>query len=176
MIRADFNDKIILYFRHQIPLLSTVVLLLICFLPINSPEFNYFRPNIGMICIFYWAFKRDYLFSYFSAFLVGFLMDVYSSVPLGCNILIALLIVFMTRRMIRFFQSAPFGLCWALFAIIWLWGVIIKWLMLSAYFESFLSLNEIVINYCATVLCYPFVASVNVWIQNKFLPQERINE
>lgn len=176
MMQISLKDKIRIFGVHRIPLLATFVLMFLFFIPINSLEFNYFRPNIGMICVFYWAFRRGYMFSYISAFLVGFLIDVYSSSPLGINALMAMSVVLAARYFTRYFQSAAFGLCWGLFAVIGLGELFIKWLVLSIYFGQVLSFSKVLLSYFSTVLCYPFIACLNVWIQNKFLPQERINE
>ena len=84
----NFKDKMRLFLRHRIPLVATLILMFLFYMPINSLELNYFRPSMGFICVYYWTLKRGYMFSYISAFIVGFLMDTYSSTPLGINILI----------------------------------------------------------------------------------------
>ena len=100
----NIKDKINLFLRHRIPLMTTLMLMFLFYLPINSLEFNYFRPAVGVICVYYWTLKREYMFSYISAFMVGFLMDAYSSIPLGINILMMMVLVFITKLAVRYFK------------------------------------------------------------------------
>ena len=102
----NFKDKMRLFFRHRIPLVATLILMFLFYVPINSLELNYFRPAVGFICVYYWTLKRDYMFSYISAFVVGFLTDTYSSTPLGINILMMMLLVFVTNMLARYFKAA----------------------------------------------------------------------
>ena len=86
-MRDSWQEKIRIFLLHRIPLVTTLILMFIFFTPVNSEQLNYFRPTIGLICVYYWTLKRSYMFGYISAFCVGFLIDVYSSSPLGLNIL-----------------------------------------------------------------------------------------
>ncbi len=175
-MRDSWQERLRVFLIHRIPLAVTFALMFLFCMPINSLQLNYFRPLIGIICVYYWVLKRGYLFGYFSAFCVGLLMDVYSSSPLGINILTMMLIVFITNISARYFQNASFGLGWLLFCIVGLVTLFLKWLFLMFYFKSWLQPQEILFAYCTTIMFYPFVAYLNVWVQNKFLPQERINE
>lgn len=175
-MRDSWHEKIRFFLLHRIPLATTLMLMFIFFMPINSVELNYFRPTVGAICVYYWTLKRGYMFGCVSAFWVGLLMDVYSSSPLGLNILFMMLLVLITNWLTRYFQSASFNVCWALFAAVELGQILLKWVILTAYFGHLLSLSEVMISYFSTLMFYPLIVSFNVWVQNKFLPQERINE
>lgn len=161
---------------HRIPLIATLILMFIFFMPINSVRLNYFRPTVGVICVYYWTLKRGYMFSYVSAFVVGLLMDVYSSSPLGLNIVFMMLLVSVINWLARYFQSASFNVCWALFAAVELGQILLKWLALTIYFGRLVVLSEVMISYFSTLMFYPLIVCLNVWVQNHFLPQERINE
>ena len=175
-MRDSWQEKLRIFLLHRIPLLVTFVLMFLFFMPINSLQINYFRPLIGPICVYYWSLKRGYMFGYFSAFWVGLLIDVYSSSPLGVNILTMMLVVFITNLLARYFQNASFGTGWFLFAVVGLVTLLLKWLFLMLYFKNWLPVREVLCSYFSTVMFYPFIAYINVWVQNKFLPQERINE
>lgn len=172
----NIKDKINLFLRHRIPLMTTLMLMFLFYLPINSLEFNYFRPAVGVICVYYWTLKREYMFSYISAFMVGFLMDAYSSIPLGINILMMMVLVFITKLAVRYFKSASFVGSWLLFGFVGLLLIFIKWLLVSIYFGGFIPLMEIMVNFLSTLMFYPLVAYINIWVQANLLPQERINE
>lgn len=175
-MRDNWKDKFRLFLRHRIPLVTTFILMFMFFVPINSLELNYLRPAVGIICVYYWTLKRPYLFSYISAFWVGFLADIYSSTPLGVNIFIMMLLVFATTMLFRFFSAASFGVSWLMFGVVNFVVTVIKWGMLMVYFQRYLSFQEILFSFFSTVMFYPLVAFVNIWIQNNMLPQERLNE
>ena len=161
----NFRDKLRLFFRHRIPLVATFVLVFLFSMPINSLELNYFRPAVGFICVYYWSLKRRYMFSYISAFGVGFLTDSYSSTPFGINILIMMLLVFATEILERYFKAATFGVSWFVFALAGFMLTFIKWLFVSAYFSRFVPLTEIMVNLVSTIMFYPLVVYVNTVMQ-----------
>ncbi len=175
-MRDNFQDKLRLFLRHRIPLVTTLMMMFVFFVPLNVLDVNYFRPSVGMICVYYWTLKRGYMFSYISAFVVGFLMDAYSAVPLGVNILMMMLLVFATDMLARYFRAASFVGSWLVFALTSLSITLVKWLLVSIYFARFIPMSEIMISLITTIMFYPLIAYVNIWIQNNWLTQERINE
>lgn len=175
-MRDNVKDKIRLYLRHRIPLLTTLILMFLFYVPINSLDLNYFRPAVGLICVYYWTLKRGYMFSYISAFIVGFFIDAYSSMPMGINCLMMMLLVFLTEMLSRYFKSASFVSGWLFFLLVGILLTFIKWLLISICFSYFVPITEILINLMSTVLFYPLIAYINIWIQNNLLPQEHINE
>ena len=174
-MRNNWREKWRLFWLHSIPFWTTLVLIFIFLMPVNSVKWGYFRPNIGLICVYYWSLRRGYLFGYFSAFLLGLLIDVYSSSPLGINILLLLITVAISSWLAHYFQSSTFGLGWLIFGLTIIGITLIKWLALMVYFGQIISIKEVLMNYLSTVLFYPLIVSINVWVQ-RFLPQERINE
>lgn len=175
-MRDDFKYKFQLFLRHRIPLLTTLMLMLFFFVPVHSLELNYLRPAVGMICVYYWTLKRGYMFSYISAFTVGFFMDIYSATPLGINMLMMMLLVFVTGLLVRYFKASSFGMSWVVFGVVALAITLVKWLLFSIYFSRFVQMSEIILNVMSTIMFYPLVAYLNMWISNNLLPQERINE
>lgn len=172
---SDWQEKWRLFWLHSIPLWTTLMLMFLFLMPVNSSEWSHFCPNIGLICVYYWTLKRGQLFSFFSAFIVGLLTDAYSSSPFGLNILLMMLIVAVTIWLAHYFQNASFGAGWFIFCLTAAGVTLLKWLLLMIYFGRIISLREITVNYLSTVLFYPLIAIVNVYVQ-KFLPQERLNE
>lgn len=172
----SFREKLYSFFLHRIPLLATFVLMFLFYVPIYSLELNYFRPAVGFICVYYWTLKRHYMFSYISAFFIGFITDIYSSTPLGVNCLMMLLLVFVTEMLVRYFKAASFVGNWLVFLLAGFVLTVVKWLIISVYFSRFISMTEIMINLLSTVMFYPLIVYFNIWIQNNLLPQERINE
>ena len=174
-MRDSQREKRRLFCLHCIPLLTTLFLMFLCLIPSDSVKINYFRPEIGLICVYYWTLKRGYIFGYISAFIVGFFMDAFSSSPLGVNILLMMFTVFITQWPAHYFGSATFGVNWFIFSLLAMSIFLLKWLLLAVYYRLLISPDEITFNYLSTLMFYPLIAAVNVWIQ-RYLPQERINE
>ena len=107
--------------------------------------------------------------SYLLAFLVGLVMDVYSSSPMGINIFALLLFTLLIRHLRRYLLSISFQSNWLLFAFLGLIFMLLKWSLLMLYYGRFLSLSEALLSFLATVMFYPLIVYVNVWIQNKFI-------
>lgn len=174
-MRSSWQEKCRLFWLHSVPLWTTLVLMFLFLMPVNSVEWGYFCPNIGLICVYYWTLKRSQSFGFFSAFVVGLLIDAYSSSPLGVNTLLMMLTVAVTLWLAHYFQNASFGGGWFIFGLVAAGATFFKWLLLMIYFGRIINPQEIAVNYLSTVLFYPLVAAVNVYVQ-KFLPQEGLNE
>ena len=169
-------EQIPIFLRHQLPLFSAVLFVLFFFMPVNSIELNIFRPSIGVICVYYWRLNRPALFGWFSAFFIGFLIDIYSSSPLGINTFLMLCLVGATGWLSHYFQTSSFGVRWFIFALSALAYTLIKWLFLMLYFTHWLPLAEVAVGYFSTVMFYPLIAAINFWLAQKFIPPENINE
>jgi rod shape-determining protein MreD len=175
-MRDSFSEKMRLFLLNGIPLLSSLVLMFLFFMPLSSVQLNYFRPFVGLICVYYWTLKREDLFGFCSAFIIGFLTDVYSSSPLGVNILLMMGVIAATAWLAHYFQSSSFGVAWFIFALICLSYTLSKWILLMIYAGRFLPVWEAFLGCFSTIMFYPLITLINTKIQNRFLPQEYIDE
>ena len=175
IMQDSWQEKWKLFWLHGLPLWTTLFLMFLCLIPSDSVKINYFRPAIGLICVYYWTLKRGYIFGYISAFIVGFFMDAFSSSPLGINIMLMMLTMFATQWLAHYIQNTSFSGGWLFFGLIGLGAFAVKWLLLAVYYRLLISPNEILFNYLSTLMFYPLIAAINVQVQ-KLLPQERIDE
>lgn len=175
-MRDTISEKLQIMLLNGIPLLSSLLLIFLSFMPLNSLQLSYFRPVIGFICIYYWTLKRGDLFGYTSAFIIGFITDIYSSSPLGVNIMLMMSEVAMTAWISRYFQSSVFSTTWLIFSFICLGFTLLKWILLMIYSGRVLHLSEIIFSCFSTIMFYPLIAFINSKIQDNFLPQEYIDE
>lgn len=176
MMRNSLKDKFRLFLYHRIPILETVLLMFLFYMPINFLDLHSVRPVVGFICVYYWTLKRRYMFGYVSAFCVGFLMDIYSSTPLGINVLIMMLLVLATDVISKYFKAASFSVNWLVFFLVSIIICFVKWIIFYLYFAIFLPIRDVLFNLFSTLMFYPIVVYINVWVQNNMLPKERINE
>ena len=175
-MRSKRQEQIFAFLRHRLPLFSSLLLMLLFFMPINSVQINFFRPAIGVICVYYWRLNRPSLFGWLSAFCIGFIIDIYSSSPLGINTLLMLGLVGAVGWLCRYFQTLSFSVRWLIFSLAALAFTLSKWLLLMLYFTCWLPISEIMVGYFSTVMFYPLIAAFNAWLAHKFLPPENINE
>ncbi len=175
-MRNKWSEQIFAFWQCRIPLIATLLLVLLFFMPINSVQLNYFRPSMGIICVYYWRLNRPALFGWFSAFCVGFVIDVYSSTPLGTNILLLLALESVTDWPAHYLRTSSFSVRWLIFGLVSLSVLLGKWLFLTLYYWRLLPPAEIMLGYFSTVMFYPLIATINVQIAQRFLPPENIDE
>lgn len=172
----SFSEIAHRFLKHRIPLLSSLLLVLLFFMPLDAFELNGLHPQISLMCVYYWVEKRPYMFGFISAFLLGLLVDVCSASPLGSNCLLLMVITFILSKAFHYIHPASFSMDWLLFALVCISATFLKWILLAVYFGTFPTLNLIVLNTLSTLMLYPLIAYINNWIQLNLLPQERINE
>lgn len=174
-MRYSWQEKAQNFLLNRLPLLLTLILMLLSFMPINSLELSQFRPMISVICVFYWVLRKKQVFGYISAFIVGFLADFHSSSPLGINILLLMLLVVLTEWLAHYFRNATFGGAWLIFSLVALSFIFVKWLILMLYVGRYISCKELFFSYLSTIMFYPLISYLNAWVQKRFLP-EKIDE
>ena len=175
-MQNKWQEQLCNFGQQRIPLITSLLLVLLFFMPLGSVDMSYFRPSMGIICVYYWRLNRRMLFGFFSAFLIGFILDVHSSTPLGVNILLMLILVWLTDLPSRYLQTSSFGMRWLIFSVVCLAVFLCKWLILMLYFWHLFPATEAMLGYFSTVMFYPLIASINVKIAQKFLPPENIDE
>ena len=170
----SFSDIVSYQLKKLLPLISSVLFLLIAYVPIHVPLSKFLRADIGMICIYFWALYRRDLFGPITVGIIGVVADSMSAVPLGTNVFVFILLYVLAISYGNFVNIKPFIVSWSGFAVISFIAFFSKWLILSVYYSNFLSLSGIFIVYVATVLIYPLIARLNAFVQNKFLANEEV--
>lgn len=170
----SFSEIISYQFKKLLPLIVTILLILLAYLPIRVPFSKFLRPDVGMICVYFWALYRRDLFGPVSVAILGLVADSMSAVPIGVNMFVFMFIYVTAITYGTYVNTKPFAVSWIGFAIICFVAFFVKWLLLSVYYSLFLSVLGIFIGFVATVLLYPLIARFNVFIQNKLLANEEV--
>lgn len=170
----SFSEIFVLRLKRLLPFLSSVILLLIAYIPGHLPLSKFLRPDIGLICVYFWALYRQDLFGPFSAFILGGIADSLSSVPLGLNIFAFVFVFAATGTTGSYVNVKPFIASWGIFSLIAFAAIVLKWLLISIFYSRFLPFGTIFVGYIATVLLYPLIARLNIFIQNRFLAKEEV--
>lgn len=168
-MEESLSEVISQQFKKLLPLLCSAVSLLVSYIPVHLPFISMLRPDMGLICVFFWALYRQDLFNFGSAFVLGFLADCMSAAPLGLNVFVYLFIFMLCSTFGRFINMKPFMVNWCGFASVLAFALLIKWLLISFYYRQFLPLSGVAFSYGATLFWYPLIARLNMWIQNRYL-------
>ena len=170
----SFSDIICYQLKKILPLICTILLILLIYIPIRIPLSKFLRPDVSMICVYFWALYRRDLFGPLSVACVGFVSDSLAATPLGINLFVFMLIYVLAVNFASLVNTKPFIVTWVGFSVICFAAFLVKWLLMSVYYSDFLSFIGIIIGYIATVLLYPLVARLNIFVQNKFLANEEV--
>lgn len=170
----SFSDILMLQLKRLLPLFCSLMLILAACIPVHLPLSKFLRPDVGMICVYFWTLYRQDLFGSLSVFLLGFVADSISGVPIGLNIFVFLLVFVLASTFGCYVNTKPFAVSWAGFAVISLLAFGAKWLLASVYYSRFLLSGGILAAYATTVMIYPLLAWFNIFIQNRFLAGEEV--
>lgn len=173
-MQQSWYEVIELNLKKILPLLCSVFFLLLIYIPIHIPLSPLFRPDVSMICIYFWVLYRKDLFGILSTVVLGIIADILSSSPDGLNIFTFMLVFTLSSTFGSYVNTKPFIISWVGFAIITLVSLLVKWLLVSIFYSSFLPFNGVITAYFATVFLYPLISRINIYVQNKFLAGEDI--
>ena len=168
----EWSENLTLYFQRLLPLLFSLLLLFVSYIPLDLPVSNNIRPAVGMICTYFWLLHRPDVFNLLSVYLLGLTEDVISSAPFGSNIFALLVLYVLVTNLSRFFNAKPFVIIWYGFALLSLVTFLSRWLLVSVYYSHFLPLATVMFSYLVTAAAYPILSLINVFVQNRLMTDE----
>lgn len=164
-------------FKKIIPLILSLFLVLINFIPVHIPLTHFLRPDLAIISVYFWVLYRPDLFGPVSTLILGLFVDFLSASPLGLHVFVLMSMYVLIVTLAGYVNTKPFITSWVGFGIICFIALFLKWVLLSCYTHHLISMAYIVITYFVTVLIYPLFARFDIYIQNKFLSvDEAIDE
>ncbi len=168
----DIDENITSLFQRILPLATSVLLLMISYIPLDFSLFNNIRPAIGIICVYFWVNHRPDLFNLWSVYFLGLLDDIISASPFGSNILALLVLYVLITNTSRFINAKPFIVTWYWFALLSMVTMLARWLVVSVYYSQFLPLTILGFSYLVTAAAYPLVSLLLAYIQNRWIQDE----
>ena len=168
------SENIFNYLQRMLPLFSSLLLLLLSYVPLDFLFFSNIRPAVAIICVYFWMIHRPDLFNLLSVYLLALIDDIISNVPCGTNIFVLLVVYVILSNVLRFLMGKPFIVTWYGFAIVALVAFFVKWLMLSIYYGQFLPFFIVCFSYLVTVVTYPFVSLILAFVQNNLIADEEL--
>jgi rod shape-determining protein MreD len=155
--------------RGILPVGVTVLLLLAAYLPYGSAEVSRLFPQFALVSVFFWSVYQPNLMPAGAAFLLGFLTDVLSGMPLGLNALVLVLLQYAALHQRRAFVGRPFLVGWFGFALLTAVAMVLIWLGAVLYYLTIFDPAPVAVQCAITVAVYPLVAEFFGWLQRRFL-------
>lgn len=168
----DLDENINSLFQRMLPLLSSVLLVMLSYLPLDILFLNAIRPGIGLICVYFWLVHRPDLFNLWSVFCLGLIDDIISSAPVGSNVFAMLMLYVFVNAASKFLTAKPFVVLWYGFVALSAATMLTRWLVVSVYYSQFLPLSGLLFSYVMTVFYYPLLSLLLASIQNKLIQDD----
>lgn len=168
----DFEENVVSLFQRLLPVLTSIIFMLLAYIPVNLSVFNNIRADLGLACIYFWMLHRPDLFGLGSIIVLGVVSAAISSALPGSGLLAYLVMYVCVYNTQKFFNAKPFVVVWYGFMALCLATLLVKWLVVSVFYGAFLPLSMLFFCYLIGVAMYPLISVVLAFMQNKFIQDD----
>jgi len=170
-MNKELKEKIKISLQKLLPFFLSLFFIFVNYMPSNIGIGTILRPDVGVICVFYWVLYRSDLFNMFMVFFLGLIGDLLSLAPFGADVITYLTVYVITSNMMTFFYNKPFIVVWYGFSFVFIIAEFVKWFIVSVYYAEFLPVSGLLFTILFTIACYPLFSLLNDLAQ-KFLMSE----
>lgn len=174
MIEDDWQDNAISLFERLLPPVSSVLLMLLAYVPVYMGIFNNIRADLGLIAIYFWMLNRADLFDLKSVVFMGLVDGTLSSSVFGLELFAYLLMYVLTLNLRKFLVGRSFLVIWYGFMAITLVVLLLKWSVAAIYYGQFLPFTPLMFSYLQNAAIYPLISVLLALLQNMFLQDDEI--
>lgn len=167
----NVSQKLDYLSRMILPALTTVILLLLTMLPMGMSGIAYFLPDICLISIYYWSIFRPSTMPFWFLFLLGILRDALFGSLLGLSSLVFIFFRVIVLMQQRYLFKETFTAMWFSFAGATALGLLLLWMLASAYSGTLLSLEAAFMQWVFTCGAYPLAHSGFGYVYKHLPPQ-----
>ena len=168
----NFEENVASIFQKSLPLIVSLAVMLLSFIPVNMALFNNVRPDFGMICIYFWMLHRPDLFGVWSVVVMGVVYSFISSALPGASLFAYLFMYVLVYNTQKFFYAKSFIVVWYGFMALSLVSILVKWLAVSIFYGQFLPLSMVVFSFLIAAALYPLMSVMLAYVQNKFIQDD----
>jgi rod shape-determining protein MreD len=144
------------YFSHKlIPCIITGLMALITVLPFPIAGISALMPSLTLINIYYWYLLYPGSMPYIFLFVLGILEDVLAGNPLGISSFINILFAFILMSKRRMLGKMLFGSIWFGFIVLSLGAELLKWGVISIYYNRALPIRDSFLIWEISCFFYP---------------------
>ena len=141
-----------------VPFLTLLAAVLASHLPLPTVVAQNTMPPLVLSFVFLWAVYRPAWLPISLVFVVGLLMDVLGSVPLGLNAILLVLVYWPVVVQRRVFLREPFPFLWLSFAAILASLELLRWLFVSLVLLSLAPVGLVLSNLVVGIGLFPIIA------------------
>ncbi len=171
-MKENWQENALNHFYALMPLLFSVVLVALSYLPLKSSLANNARPDIGLMCVYFWLIYRPDLFNLCSVCFLGIFVDIVSSTPFG-NYLFSMLVMYLlVTNLVKYLNGRVFVVLWVGITVLMPICFFVQWLLLSVYYAEPLPVLPLIFSYLVSLAFYPIVGGINAVILNVFLQDD----
>ena len=171
-MKEDWRETFLNRFYALLPLLFSVALIALSFLPLKSSLADNARPAVGLMCVYFWLIYRPDLFNLGTVFVLGIFTDIASSTPFGSSLLTMLVMYLLVTNLIKYLNGRVFVVLWIGMALLLPVCLLVQWLSISIYYAQPLPLLPLFFSYLITLAFYPIVGGINALVLNIFLQED----
>lgn len=169
MMHSGFWGRLDYLARILSPSLATLLLLLLCIVPVPAPGLSQVMPGFVLISVYYWAIYRPDVLPMLFVFLVGFLHDALAGGAFGVHTLTYLVAYVLVSSQRRVFYAKSFGVVWWGFMLVAAGAGMLNWLTVSILTEGPIAPWPVFFSYLMTIALYPPVVRMLIAV-HKTLP------
>ncbi len=158
--------------RSITPFGLTLFLVVLSVVPTRIPDYAEIAPVLALMSVYHWAIYRPNLMPLWAVFILGFLQDLLSGVPLGLYIIVFLTVYGVVLSQRRFFAGKSFMLYWLGFGIIAFGAALESWMLASLWNLTLLKFETVFFQYLVSLGIFPIVAWIFLRWQQALLGQD----
>ena len=154
----DLWQRVESQLRAAVPFVLTLLLAVLCAVPLGIPGLAPVTPLLPAIAVFYWAIYRPDLMPMIAVVLIGLVHDSLTGTPFGLTAFVLLLVQAVAGSQRRFFNAKALPAAWFGFAMIGSGAVALSWLVASLLALEPMPVRPALFQAILTVGLYPVVA------------------
>ncbi|OSM02192.1 rod shape-determining protein MreD [Magnetofaba australis] len=154
-----------------IPALTLILAVAIQELALPWRAWSVFRPDLALLCLFYWRLYRPDLCGPLLAFLIGLLIDMVSGAPLGLNAFSKTLFILPISYFGARLRATDFLFLLPVVALLGAGEQLVQWVTLLPLQQGWARWDLVAGRVISTALCAPLVVAGLIHLHRTWLEE-----
>ena len=144
--------------RNTLPILTTIVFCVLSLLPLHLVSFTKNPPDFFLVAVFYWALHCARLLPLGFVLLLGAVLDLLMSAPLGVTSLIMVLTHVVIGNRYEEAEEITLAQIWLMFIITAVVVLLVRYIIGSILLGDILPFMPLLFQYMLTIVLYPLLS------------------
>jgi rod shape-determining protein MreD len=172
--RPSLGRRLDIMSRHSFPATSTVLLMLLCGVPLGIADQAVLLPSMTLAAVFFWSLFRPAALPPAIVFVTGLLLDLLGYLPIGCGVLTLLLVHGLARRGRRTLTQQGFVVVWLAFVCVGAGAAGLIWMLTSVLALRVMPVGPALFQAVLTGALYPALAVLLIRAHRTIANPERV--